>query len=107
MQSSSESFFENKYQEAQEIFHKYTKTRYLVVESLIGVGLGMYKYDFFPQLGENLFVWGTVFLGILVNFHDEFEEKSLSCMIEDLNDFCSENYLSVKESFDYYKSFIF
>jgi hypothetical protein len=110
MQMPFEIFFENKYQETKEAFYKYTKPRYLAVESLIGVGLGMYKYDFYPQIGENLFVLGTVFLGILVNFHDEFEEleeKSMSCVIEDLNDFCNEKYLLVKESFDYYKNSIF
>jgi hypothetical protein len=105
MQIPFEGFFERKYQEAKESFNKYTKPRYLFVELLVGVGLGMYKCDFYPQIGENLFVWNTVFLGVLVNFHDrfeEFEEKGLSGVIEDCSDFCSEKYLLFKENFEHY-----
>lgn len=106
MQYPFASFFEAKYQEAEEIFHKYTKTRYLVTELVIGVGFTMYKYDFHSEVGKDLFIWGTIFLGSLMTFHDEFDElegKELS----EINDLFTEKYLSVKESFDYYKSFIF
>jgi hypothetical protein len=106
MQYPFASFFEEKYQEVEEIFYKYTKIRYLTVELVIAVGLAMYKYDFHSEVGKDLFIWGTIFLGSLMTFHDEFDElegKELS----EINDLFTEKYLSFKESFDYYKSFIF
>ncbi len=105
-----EDFFNNKYQEMKAIFQKYTETKYLVVELVIVGGMAMHKYNFHPQLGENLFVWGSVFLGTLITYHDEFkifEDKGFEGIIEDYNDFYGEKYLAVKENFEYYKSFIF
>lgn len=110
MQYLFESFFEQQYQEVKEIFQKYTKTRYVVVESVIGIGIAMHQCDFHQKLGENLSIWGLVCLGTMIQFHDkceEFEVKGISGTLEDCNDFCTEKCLLIKENFDYCKSFIF
>ena len=105
-------FLYDQYNYLEETFYKYTKPRYLLVESVILGSLIMSHNE--VKFSNNLWFFSCVCLGSMIFFHDNiestslrYEEDGMQGVLNDFNEYLESKHLVAKEQYEYYKDFIY
>jgi len=103
-------FLYDQYNYLEATFYKYTKPRYLLVESVILGSLIMSHNKVSPKFSNHLWFFSCVCLGSMIFFHDDIENISLRYnedgrdgILNDFNEYLESKHLVAKEQYEYYK----